>query len=361
MSFFSPVILFLFGIALIFITGLSAFVFNKRASIFAASYGVVLGSLICLLPAAQVLLTGNKTSFRTDWPLISASFYVEIDAISAFFLICIFVLSSAAAIYGSKYILEYKHKPLSSVLFFFNVLVAAMAMVVVARNAILFLIVWEIMSLASFFLVTFEDQHKEVQQAGWTYLIATHIGTAFLLVMFAMFANYCGSTDFDKFAAAKTIVPTTASILFVLSVIGFGTKAGLVPFHIWLPEAHPAAPSHVSALMSGVMIKTGIYGIIRILTFLPTPLGWWGWLLIGIGSVSGVLGVLLALAQHDLKRLLAYHSVENIGIITMGMGLGVLGITYGSNTLAVAGFAGAILHVLNHSLFKGLLFLGTVL
>ncbi len=146
--------------------------------------------------------------------------------------------------------------------------------------------------------------------------------------------------------------------MFLLALVGFGSKAGIVPAHVWLPEAHPVAPSHASALMSGAMIKVGIYGLVRILTLLGTPPAWWGWLLIAAGASSGVLGVLFALAQHDLKRLLAYHSVENIGIILIGIGLGVLGLAHGMTTLAVIGFAAGLLHVLNHSIFKGLLFLG---
>ena len=146
--------------------------------------------------------------------------------------------------------------------------------------------------------------------------------------------------------------------MFLLALVGFGTKAGIVPLHVWLPEAHPAAPSHVSALMSGVMIKTGIYGIVRVLSFLGAPPAWWGWTLVSIGAVSGVMGVLFALAQHDIKRLLAYHSVENIGIICLGLGVGLLGMSFGVPAVAFLGFAGGLLHVLNHALFKGLLFLG---
>jgi len=147
-------------------------------------------------------------------------------------------------------------------------------------------------------------------------------------------------------------------LLFILALIGFGTKAGFVPLHVWLPEAHPAAPSHVSAVMSGVMIKTGIYGLLRALTFLGPPENWWGLLLIGVGLTSGILGVLFALAQHDLKRLLAYHSVENIGIIALGIGIGLIGLASNLSAMAVLGFAGALWHILNHALFKGLLFLG---
>jgi hydrogenase-4 component B len=164
--------------------------------------------------------------------------------------------------------------------------------------------------------------------------------------------------DFDSFSVPGALAQTSASVLFLLSIVGFGTKAGFMPFHVWLPEAHPVAPSHVSAVMSGAMIKTGIYGILRILTFLGMPLAWWGWLLIGIGLFSGILGVILALAQNDLKRLLAYSSVENVGIITTGIGLGLLGLSQGAPVIMVLGFAGALLHVLNHAFFKGLLFLG---
>ena len=249
-------------------------------------------------------------------------------------------------------------KNLGSAWFFTNLLVASMVMVVIARNAILFLLAWEIMSLASFFLVTFEDEKESVREAGWTYLVATHLGTAFLLILFLLLGRQAGSLDFDRFLAQSASVSPLAGTVFFLSLIGFGTKAGFMPLHVWLPEAHPAAPSHISALMSGVMIKTGIYGLLRTLTFLGHPESWWGWVLIGIGLTSGIGGVLFALAQHDLKRLLAYHSVENIGIIAMGLGAGILGLALNQPALAVLGLAGGLLHVLNHALFKGLLFLG---
>ncbi len=163
--------------------------------------------------------------------------------------------------------------------------------------------------------------------------MASHIGTAFLLVLFVLLGKANGSMDFDRFSASSG-----AGLLFVLALVGFGTKAGFVPLHVWLPEAHPAAPSHVSAVMSAVMIKTGIYGLLRILTFLGPPQAWWGWVLCAIGLTSGVLGVLLALAQHDLKRLLAYHSVENIGIIALGLGVGMVGLSAGAPFIAVIGF-----------------------
>ena len=253
-------------------------------------------------------------------------------------------------------------------------LVASMALVMMARNAVLFLFAWEIMSLSSWLLVTWEHEKEGVRQAGITYLVATQIGTAFLLVMFLLLgvgsaqggaagaataasaaSSGAAALDFSRFSGIGAPV---AGAVFLLALVGFGTKAGIVPLHVWLPEAHPAAPSHVSALMSGVMIKTGIYGIVRVLTFLAAPAPWWGWTLAALGAVSGIIGVLFALAQHDMKRLLAYHSVENIGIICLGLGIGLLGVSYGAPVVAVLGFAGGLLHVLNHVLFKGLLFLG---
>ncbi|MBN1490560.1 MAG: hypothetical protein JXA69_11640 [Phycisphaerae bacterium] len=324
-----------------------------------ASGTTVLGCGLGLVPALRVLLGATGEEVRLRWSVPNGDFLVAMDALSAFFLVAIFSLCALAAIYGVEYLQTYrKHKSLGPPWFFFNMLVASMVLVVIARNAVLFLVAWEIMSLASFFLVTFEHEDEGVGRAGWTYLVATHLGTAFLLALFVLLGEGSGSMDFVGFGLAEHPVPRHASLLFVLAVVGFGTKAGFVPFHVWLPEAHPAAPSHVSAVMSGVMIKTGIYGLLRTLTFLGTPPAWWGWLLIAIGLVSGILGVLFALAQHDLKRLLAYHSVENIGIIALGVGVGLLGLSLQSAPMIVLGFGGGLLHVLNHACFKGLLFLG---
>jgi formate hydrogenlyase subunit 3/multisubunit Na+/H+ antiporter MnhD subunit len=231
-----------------------------------------------------------------------------------------------------------------------------MAVVVLARQAILFLLAWETMALSSFLLVAHHHERREVRRASWTYLVAMHLGACFLIPMFFMLAQGAGSLDFAHFGQGLT--PVAATACFLLAVVGFGTKAGLMPFHVWLPEAHPAAPSHVSALMSGVMIKTGIYGLARVLLFLGTPRLSWGLLLLALGGASALLGVLFALAQHDLKRLLAYHSVENVGIIVLGLGVGVTGLAMDAPTVAALGFAGGLLHVLNHALFKGLLFFG---
>ncbi|MFA5291889.1 MAG: proton-conducting transporter membrane subunit [Phycisphaerae bacterium] len=347
------------GIGLIILTGLiSLFIRDAKSSTRFGAVGVILGSVISIVPAIKVLCSGNAISLKVPWQVPYGSFYVELDSISALFLIPVLLICSIAAVYGCGYMLAYKNRRLGIPTFFFNILAASMAMVVMARNSILFLAAWEVMSLTSYFLVTFDDEHESVRQAGWIYLVATHIGTAFLLAFFIVLGKYSGSLDFDSSSMLKTIAPAASSGLFLLALVGFGTKAGIMPLHVWLPEAHPAAPSHVSAVMSGVMIKMGIYGIIRTLSILPNIELWWGWLLIGLGIVSGLLGILFALAQHDIKRMLAYSSVENIGIILIGLGQGLVGIASGLEILVVFGFAGALLHIINHSIFKSLLFMG---
>lgn len=350
--------LFLTGIIIIFAGGLASLIFGRKPVIasFLGSVGATAGSTVAVIPAFTILIKGFTESTRAEWSVPFGSFFVRIDTISALFLIPVLVLSAIAAVYGFEYLLAYRDKKnLGVPWFFYNLLLIGMTLVIVAANGVLFLVAWEVMSVASFFLVTFEYEKEPVRQAGIIYLVAMHIGTAFLIVFFVLLGTHAGSMDFDSIPAVPS---SLAGIMFILAVIGFGTKAGFMPLHVWLPYAHPAAPSHVSAVMSGVMIKTGIYGLVRAITILGPPPAWWGWLLIGIGAVSGVLGVLFALAQHDLKRLLAYHSVENIGIITIGLGAGLLGISMNSPALAVLGFAGGFFHVINHAVFKGLLFLG---
>jgi formate hydrogenlyase subunit 3/multisubunit Na+/H+ antiporter MnhD subunit len=319
----------------------------------------MIAAVLGCIPAIQVLLHGSTEQLRLPWSVPFGEFFIELDPLSAWFLLPTLLLAALSAIYGVGYLRVWqgRRSPGPSC-FFYCLLVLGMMFVLLARNAVLFLIAWELMALASFFLVTFEHERESVREAGWIYFVAMHLGTAFLLAFFLLIARETGSMDFTVWAAKGIHTPGLAGVLFLLAVIGFGTKAGFMPLHVWLPEAHPAAPSHVSALMSGVMIKTGIYGLLRTFTFLGTPPLWWGWVLIGIGLTSGVLGVLFALAQHDLKRLLAYHSVENIGIITLGLGAGLLGVSTGSPMLIVLGFGGGLLHVVNHALFKGLLFLG---
>jgi formate hydrogenlyase subunit 3/multisubunit Na+/H+ antiporter MnhD subunit len=319
---------------------------------------VSLAAVSGCIPAIQVLAGGETLQFRCPWPVPFGEFFIQLDALSAWFLLPMLLLSALCAIYGVGYLRSQAGKrPLGPVWFFYCLLVLGMTLVLLARNAVLFLSAWELMAVSSFFLVTFEHERESVRSAGWIYLVATHLGTGFLLVLFILMGRETGSMDFTVWAEKGIHTPELAGILFLLAVVGFGTKAGFMPFHVWLPEAHPAAPSHVSALMSGAMIKLGIYGLMRSLTFLGVPSIWWGWLLLCVGLASGVLGIVFALAQHDLKRLLAYSSVENIGLITAGLGLGLLGVSYNQPLMAVLGFGGALLHALNHSLFKGLLFL----
>ncbi|HEU5396514.1 MAG TPA: proton-conducting transporter membrane subunit [Verrucomicrobiae bacterium] len=334
---------------------------GRLASSIAAGLAVA-ASVVGLIPAIQVLATGVPLQFHFAWPVPAGTsfgeFFIELDRLSAWFLLPTLLLSGLCAIYGVGYLRSHAgRRSLGPVWCFYHLLVLGMVLVLLSRNAVLFIVAWELMALASFFLVTFEHERESVRNAGWIYLVATHLGTGFLLALFILTARETGSLDFNVWAAKGIHSPQLAGTLFLFATVGFGTKAGFMPLHVWLPEAHPAAPSHVSALMSGAMIKMGIYGLMRSLTFLGPPAAWWGWVLLCVGLGSGALGIIFAAAQHDLKRLLAYSSVENIGLITAGLGLGLLGIANHEPLMAMLGFAAALLHTLNHALFKGLLFL----
>jgi len=233
-----------------------------------------------------------------------------------------------------------------------------MICVTVVQNAVFFLIVWEIMSLSSFFLVIFEDDKKDVLSAGMNYLIMMHISILFIMAGFMVLSLHAGSPDFSAFSKVFAENGFLKNAIFICLFIGFGIKSGFVPFHNWLPKAHPAAPSHVSSIMSGVMIKTGIYGILRVIALIGSPTLEISYFVLGISVVTVLYGILYAIGQQDIKRLLAYSSIENIGIIGIGIGIGMFGLLYGNDLLAALGFAGALLHILNHSIFKELLFLG---
>lgn len=321
-----------------------------------ALFGAAGAALLSIVPCAYALSPGHlPVTLSAPWDVPGGAFVVRLDALSALFILPIVGISLLCAVYGQEYMRGYA-KPAGGFWCFYNLLVASMMMVVIAHNALLFLVAWEMMAVASFFLVRFESERKGVEAAAWTYLVAAHLGTAALLAMFVIAGGQGGSLDFAQFG--EGIGTTGRTAVFALALVGFGAKAGFAPLHVWLPDAHPAAPSHVSALMSGVMIKTGIYGLVRIVQILDAPPLWWGWTLIFIGLASGIGGVLFALAQHDLKRLLAYHSVENIGIIALGLGMGLVGWSTGIGTVCLLGLAGALLHVVNHAVFKSLLFLG---
>lgn len=336
---------------------------SAPAASWLATLGLAAGSVCGMVPVVSVL-SGATTgaSLTADWPapIPGLQISLDIDALSAVFAASILIIPLIAAVYGIEYLRPAGEKrSLGPIWFFYNLLVAALLTVVLARNGILFLIAWEVMSLSSYFLVIFEDDKEEVRQAGFTYLVAMHLGTAFLFVYFVLWGHLHGGS-FDWRLDAAHLPPDAgwASLLFLLALVGFGTKAGLMPFHVWLPEAYPAAPSHVPAVMSGVMSKLGIYGILRVISLLGPPQEWWCWALIGIGAASGIVGVSFAMAQDNYKRLLAYSSIENIGIITLGIGLGLLGVHGNFPLITAVGFGGALLHVWNHGLFKSLLFLG---
>jgi formate hydrogenlyase subunit 3/multisubunit Na+/H+ antiporter MnhD subunit len=354
------------GLSCLLAGGLGALLFScsPRLATGAGAFGTVAGCVLGLVPALHVLLEGQPESWQLAWDAAHGSLALELDALSAFFLLPVLGLAGLAALYGADYLLSYRHeKSLGPPWFFFTLFVAGMVLVLLARTSLLFLMAWEMMSLSAFCLVIFEHEDSKVQRAGWVYLIAAHLGVAVIIALFLLLGYHANSWDFSAFARISDLGQGWAGLLFVLALIGFGTKAGFVPFHVWLPEAHPAAPSHVSALMSGVMVKMGIYGLLRVLTFLGPAEPWWGLLLIFIGFLTGIFGISLALHQRDLKRVLAYSSIENMGLIAMALGLGLWGMAHGITIVAVLGATGCLLHIWNHTVMKGLMFLaaGSVL
>ncbi|MDX9786466.1 MAG: proton-conducting transporter membrane subunit [Desulfobacterales bacterium] len=348
--FFSSVLLILAGgvFALYF---WRQFHLMKTVGVAAVSIGCALGVM-----DAGAKLFDQQTSSASFVYLHSFSLSFQIDKLSAFFLVAIFGVCLLATIYSFHY-LNNSQKTLRIAVnyFFFSLLIASMALVVCAANLITFMLSWEIMSLSSYFLVIYDHHASENRKAGLLYFVFSQVGAMFILAAFGIMYGYSGGFGFDVGAA---LPDTVKLVVLILAFIGFGSKAGVFPFHVWLPHAHPAAPSHISAVMSGVMIKTGIYGILRLYVSmnLHTPL--FGEIVLVAGMVSGILGVVYALGQHDIKRLLAYHSVENIGIILIGIGIGMIGVSFNQPFMAVLGFSGGLLHVLNHSIFKSLLFMG---
>ena len=351
--------LLLTAIALLALSGLPSCLLSARSAAGQrmATALMAIGSVLGLVSVSVALYTplAPSLSLSLAWGFQQSRFSVEIDPLSAMFLLPVFIVPALGSIYGLGYWKQSDHPANGQRLgLSYGLLAGAMALVVIARDGMLFLIAWEVMALAAYFAATAEDDKPEVRRAGWIYLIATHIGTLCLLAMFALWRHATGSFAWD---AGHVLQAEDATALFVLALIGFGFKAGLMPLHVWLPGAHANAPSHVSAVMSGVMLKMGIYGIVRMTLLLPTGASWWGPVLLAVGAVSSVAGIAFAIGQRDLKRIMAYSSIENIGIITMGLGLALLGRSLGHPTWVLLGMGGALLHVWNHSLFKSLLFL----
>lgn len=332
-------------------------------------------SLIGLAIAIEVLATGGEVTFTlpTAVPALG-HFTFAVDRLSAFFLLATSSLGLCVSIYSIGYTQEYagRYSP-STMGALFNIFLLSLVLVVTASNAVLFLIMWETMSLSSYLLVVYENRNRESVSSGLLYVIMTHLGTALITVAFIiMWMHTPGDRSFD-FAAfrdlgAGAIPEASRSLAFILLLIGFGTKAGLVPLHVWLPQAHPAAPSNVSAMMSGVMVKTAVYMLVRCcFDFLGVVDSWWGLVILLIASVSALVGVLYALMEEDIKRALAFSTVENVGLIFIGLGAAMVFQSYyladpAANAqladLAALALIAALFHVLAHSLFKGLLFMG---
>lgn len=349
-------VIVLVAIGLLGASGIPGLLLGRRSPVGerVATTLVLVGSLLGLGGAFAGL--GETAVFARPWAVPAGAFAVRVDGLAAMFLVPLFVVSSLGSIYGLEYWAQRQHAGDGRKLrAFYGLMSAGIALVFVAHSAILFFAGWETMALAAFMSITTEDEREAVRHSGYVYLVATRVSTLLLFAMFAVLHARTGSWDFAP--PSRPMDSSAATAVFVLGLLGFGLKAGLMPLHVWLPGAHANAPSHVSALMSGVLIKTGIYGMARVCSFVDRPPLGWGVALLVAGSVSGVLGVAFAIGQHDLKRLLAYHSVENIGIITMGLGVAMLGRATESPVLVALGIAGGLLHVWNHALFKALLFL----
>jgi hydrogenase-4 component B len=345
-------------------TGLLLLRFEKAANFLSfgcASFASLCGGLACVIALATGAAATNQ-SFELFTSLIPyVQFTVRLDALSAFFGLIVSLLGLALSVYSFGYARGfYGRKSVGGLGGLFNALLLATTLVFFASNAFFFLIAWEIMALTAYCLVSFEHEKEEARNAGLLFFVMSHIGTGCLILGFLLLFQASGGYGFDGFhALGNTMSTGKRDAAFLLFLVGFGVKAGIVPLHIWLPVAHPVAPSNVSALMSGVIIKTGIYGLVRVVfDFLGTPPDWWGVTVLSLGTISAVLGVLYALMEHDLKRLLAYHSIENIGIILMGLGASLMFLHSGHQMLASLALIAGLYHTINHAVFKALLFLG---
>ncbi len=348
---------FLLSLAIIVVGGaiplltFRQFVLTKCIYISVTAVGCICG-LYAILSAAS-----SPESLAWSWAwqhVFTLSF--SFDSLSLFFLLPIFLICPLAAIYSFFYFERAENSLKTAVSYFFtNILIVSMALVTAASNMLAFALVWELMSISSYFLVMYDYQKEETRTAGYLYFLFAQGGALLILAAFGVIFSHNGSFDFSRVVG---IPDSTKLLVFFLAFLGFGSKAGIFPLHIWLPHAHPAAPSHISAIMSGVMIKMGIYGILRMYFMLGATDIRIGQAVLILGMISGLLGVLYALGKRNIKRMLAYSSVENIGIILMGAGFGMIGVAKGNSLMAGFGFAGCLLHVLNHSIFKSLLFLG---
>lgn len=363
----SPIQLVFISIYLFLFVTASAplFISFQRAAAYISFSAAAFASLFAVISGVWTVNSGNIESITIPIGLPDLPFHLRLDPLAGFFITVIGLLGFFVSIYSIGYVKGFLGKrSIIPLVVFYSLFMTGMLLVVLADDAFFFLISWELMAASSYFLVMFEHENKENRRAAFLYLVVAHIGAIAILLSFGIMAgSAAGFEDFKgyTFDAMRNanFSYLWASAAFLLAFFGFAAKAGVIPLHVWLPEAHPAAPSNVSALMSGVMLKTAIYGIIRISFDLlkDMPL-WWGTLVLILGLVSTVMGVLYALMQHDLKKLLAYHSVENIGIILIGIGLAMICNSLQVIMLAALALTAGLYHTLNHAMFKGLLFMG---
>lgn len=338
---------------------------NQRLMISVVFTLATVASVLAVGAGFWTLVSGSTGKAVLAAGLPDLPFHMRLDPLSGFFLVVIGLLASFVSLYSLGYVKVYRgQRSVTSLVIFYCLFIAGMFLVVLADDALFFLVVWEIMAAASYFLVMFEDEKVENRRAAFLYMVVAHVGAIAILLSFGIMAGLAGGFQsfsgytFDAMRGAS-FSPAWATAAFLLAFFGFAAKAGVIPLHVWLPEAHPVAPSNVSALMSGVMLKTAIYGIVRVTFDLIGDFPWWwGAIVLVFGLVSAVMGVLYALMQHDLKRLLAYHSVENIGIILIGIGLAMIFHSFNMSLLAALALTAGLYHTLNHAMFKGLLFMG---
>jgi hydrogenase-4 component B len=325
---------------------------NSRMASYAA---VVLGCGLLFAYSSVALFAGGKAPLGSFWMAPGVGFSISVDRLSAFFLVIISSVSVAVGIYSAEYGEHGRHEARKgATASLMSLFILSMALVVSSSNTLSFLFFWELMSLSSFLLVLSEYETEESRKAGTFYFVMTQLGAAFLFAAFIILHQASGSFDIRQ---SQHLGPAATDVVLACLFIGFGMKAGVIPFHKWLPYAHPASPSNVSALMSGVMLKVALYGLIRFMLYVVTPNLAWSLAILLFGTVTAVLGVIYALKEHDIKRLLAYHSIENIGIILIGFGAFLVFRIHGLYGLALVGLLGALLHCLNHAVFKSLLFM----
>ena len=321
--------------------------------------GVISLQVIIISLIAISLFANGPVEYSYPGSFITGLIPVRIDYLSAWFILVISFTFLTGVWYGVQYMKKYTDQSDNLALHAgsFIVLFTSLIDICLIQNSLVLLVIWEIMALSSFILIIFEHYKSATLKAGINYLIQSHVCILLLTIAFMWVKVRTGSFDFNVITQFTSSQPTIVGLaLFIFFFSGFAIKAGFVPFHTWLPLAHPAAPAHISGIMSGVIIKIGIYGLFRILMLIKTDMVTIGYFILFISLITGLYGVMLAIVQHNLKKLLAYHSIENIGIIGIGIGLGTLGLGYNNHILVIAGFGGALLHVLNHSLFKSLLF-----